>query len=314
MIEPQYITQWREEGYTIVRNCIPDKLIYSAAKMLKHYYDTPDKIKDDFGSDGIFEFPTHTHLDSITLNENLIKIVQQLLQCDTILLSQADTWAKKGSNNLEKISNNDQRMHMDYGNNSFLHPSNWYNPEAVAMIIYLSDTTITEGGTAIVPKTSSTEHLYLFPYKHMPGISNNPFINNKIHSEDYFKKNNPDVYNFRKELYQHERIITPKKGDILLYRLDIWHRGTPVKQNHTRFAMNLLWKKRDCYWINQWNPGWAKRNYYGLTEKLITKSTPLQRSVLGIPNIGDPYWTKEKIDLFKMRYPSLDIYPYLAKL
>ena len=71
--------------------------------------------------------------------------------------------------------------------------------------------------------------------------------------EDYFKQNHPDVYHFRKELYQHERIITPKKGDVLLYRLDVWHRGTPVKQNHTRFAMNLLWKNFYVYSFKNFN-------------------------------------------------------------
>ena len=81
MIKSDYITQWSEEGYTVIRNCIPDKLIHSAAKMLKHYYNIPDKIKDDFGSDGKFEFPTHTDLDSITLNENLIALdLQTLMQ------------------------------------------------------------------------------------------------------------------------------------------------------------------------------------------------------------------------------------------
>ena len=78
--------------------------------------------------------------------------------------------------------------------------------------------------------------------------------------------------------------------------------------------MNLLWKKRDCYWINNWNPGWAKRNYYGGNEKLFSKITPLQRSVLGIPFPGDKYWTKENVQLLKCRYPKIDINPYISKL
>mgnify|MGYP001372129678 CR=1 FL=1 len=30
MIDSDYITQWSEEGYTVIRDCIPDKLIHSA--------------------------------------------------------------------------------------------------------------------------------------------------------------------------------------------------------------------------------------------------------------------------------------------
>ena len=103
-------------------------------------------------------------------------------------------------------------------------------------------------------------------------------------------------------------------GDILFYRLDLWHRGTPVKKGKIRFVISLLWKKKECYWINCWNPGWTKKMYYGFLEAFICKISPLQRSVLGIPLPGDKYWNKEKIDLFKMRYPSIDITPYINSL
>ena len=61
-------------------------------------------------------------------------------------------------------------MHMDYGNNTFLHPADWYSPETVAIIIYLSDTNLTEGGTAVVPRIDNNDELYQFPYINMPGL------------------------------------------------------------------------------------------------------------------------------------------------
>ena len=52
---------------------------------------------------------------------SLINIVEQLLG-EEVLLTQSDTWCKYGTEDFFPMSNQNQRMHMDYGNNSFLHP------------------------------------------------------------------------------------------------------------------------------------------------------------------------------------------------
>ena len=314
MINSDDINKWKKEGYFIGKNIINKDLILRSHNMIKDMYMNNKLNVDDFGSQGKLEFPSNTILDKIMVHENLIKIVQKLLNHEDILLVQADAWGKKGKDDLSESSNNNQRMHMDYGNNTFLHPSHWNNPECVAMIIYLSDIKETSGGTSIVPKNEETEKLYQFPYKNMPGISNNPFINDKNSAEEYFNKHDQEIYNFRKELYKNELILEPNMGDILFYRLDSWHRGTPVMNGKVRFVINLLWKKKECYWINCWNPGWTKNMYYSYIENLITNMTPLQRSVLGIPKPGDKYWTKETINLLKMRYPNINIQHYIDKL
>lgn len=78
--------------------------------------------------------------------------------------------------------------------------------------------------------------------------------------------------------------------------------------------MNLLWKKKECFWINTWNPGFSKKNYKGIIEKIFTDITPLQRSILGIPLPDDPYWTIKKVNQLKDRYPDIDISSYLESL
>ena len=108
--------------------------------------------------------------------------------------------------------------------------------------------------------------------------------------------------------------ILANKGDILFYRLDLWHRGTPVKKNKVRYVMNLLWKKNKCYWINIWNPGWTRKMYYGYLEKLLSNMTIKQRNILGFPPVGDKYWTLKKLFYLTKRYPEIEIDPYLSKL
>ena len=97
----------------------------------------------------------------------------------------------------------------------------------------------------------------------MPGYQDLKFYNDKSHAEEYFKENHPDIYEFRQKLYQRETITQADKGDVLFYRYDIWHRGTPVNPGQTRFVVNMLWKKKECTWINVWNPGWTKKMYDG---------------------------------------------------
>lgn len=304
--------QWRNQGFTIASDLIEPLLINNSVSYLQDLYLNNKIQSKDFGSQGRLEFPSISILDQISIHNRLICCVQELLQTKDILLTQADTWVKKRDIlNTQSNSNSDQRMHMDYGNNTFLHPSKWETPEAVSIIIYLSDIDKTGGGTSIVPKNNKTKHLYNTPYLKMPGIHNYQFNNDRQCAEEYFQRDYPQIFKFRQQLYQHEIIPQPKKGDILFYRLDLWHRGTPVKEGQVRFVMNLVFKRKECFWINQWNPGWTKKMYYGGIERLFAYMSPEQRGVLGVPLPGDPYWNFERLDCFKNRYPEMDTLPYI---
>lgn len=308
------IKQWKEKGYTVIKNLFNKEIIQKCVCFLNEKFNNINSTNNDFGSNGELEFPSGKIIDQITINEKLIQIVQKFLDSENILLVQSDTWSKSGEINNNSQSNKDQRMHMDYGNNTFLHPSKWNHPEAVAAIVYFSDTSETGGGTAIVPKKGDKDELYQFPYINMPGQNKYSFFNNKKFAEEYFKKNHIEIYNFRQKLYNREIIPSYSTGDVLFYRLDIWHRGTPVLPNKIRNVMNLLWKKKECYWINTWNSGWTKKMYYGQLEKMFEEMSPLQRSLFGVPIPGDKYWTFENIQLLKQRYLNIDVNPYLSKL
>lgn len=304
---------WHTEGYYIGKNVLDTKHLKKCIEWQSKYYENINNISKDFGSNGKLEFPSNTILDWITLDESLINIVEQLLG-EEVLLTQSDTWCKYGTEDFSSMSNQNQRMHMDYGNNTFLHPSNWESPDAVSVIIYLSDSKLTGGGTAIVPKNNKTMDLYKPPYINMPGIHKYPFYNDKYNSEAALQKEGYNMLSFRDKLYRNEVLLEPNIGDILFYRLDVWHRGTPVKPNKKRIAMNLVFKKKSSFWVNQWNAGWSRKMYYGWLEEIIEKCSIKQRGVLGLPYPGDKYWNKDTINNFKLRYPNINIKPYLAKL
>ena len=300
---------------------LPEKVIDPALKWLNDNFtlDQVDPDHLDFGSpDRKFEFPTSvTPLDDLVLNEQLIIAVQQLLDTPDIRLLQADLWPKIGveADRHEAQANTDQRMHMDYGNNTVLHPD-WQSPEAVAAIIYYDDGAVTSGSTAYVPRQGDTDPVYQTPLIHMPGQAGKPFFNDRRTVENWFDKNDPDAHKLRSTLYEREQLVDFKPGTILFYRHDLWHRGTPVTPGTLRRVHNLAWRRADARGWSNWNEGWARQSYYGHVESIIGRSTPLQRSLLDFPMPGDSYWTSQRIDHVEARfgYYGFDSTPYRVAL
>ena len=299
------------------------------------------------------EFPTATILDQLVYHPSILNSVEELLGTADFILSQGDTWGKlntasevprensgeeveegdaaakiddKAYNNnnnnnggehiaIDTIggSNQDQRMHMDYGNHTFVHPPPWNCPEAVTIIIYLSNTSETGGGTAVVPKNIETDDLglYEYPYGNMPGIGSLPFHNNKQHAEAMMATLSPEMKIFRENLYQNEIIGSFNVGDVLWYRLDTWHRGTPTVPNKTRYVMNLVFKKRAAMHIHSWNGMMGVKLYSGKLNEAVIQLSPSQRAqVFAIPVLEDAYWNQETIKAFAMRFPGIDVQPY----
>ena len=319
------INQWREQGYLLVDDILEDNILRNAIKELNIIYpkvDNIDKVneiasKQDFGSNGLLEFPcTFNSINQITLSHNMIKAAEDLLG-EEIRLLQSDAWSKYGGKKTNDSKNNrDQRIHVDYANNTLVHPSSWETPDAVAMIVYFDDSEITGGCTAVVPREGKNDINYKWPLINNPGVAGLPWKNDKDTIEEILKDSHPEVYEFRKELYKKEKFAAFKPGTVLFYRHDIWHRGTPVNIGQVRRAMNLAYRRESCDWLTTWNPGWARNMYHETfyLEKLIASSSVIQRNILGFPKPGHRYWNKETLEAVEKRYGPLgfDISPYLC--
>merc|ERR1712050_605162 len=134
----------------------------------------------------------------LVLNEELIKIAHVLLKTEDIKLTQADAWCKYGSGHNENdlMGNKDQRMHMDYGMHSFLHPKNWENPDILAAILYYDDSDVCGGGTGYVRRNGVEDEAYETPYIKMPGQAGIPFWNQKQIAEDNGRKIDYELFKF----------------------------------------------------------------------------------------------------------------------
>lgn len=247
----------------------------------------------DFGSNGSGEFfsGNHTALNKIAVHPELLAKVRFILKTDQIRLVQSIPWAKYGVPTDGPNSNNDQRMHMDYGNNMYGMPLPNEPLQAVAAIVYYSNTEETGGATAIVPRISDTDPVYKWPYVHMPGIGGYPFVNDRNMAETIMDSASKKI---RDQCYSREILPTFHLGDVLLYRLDTWHRGTPVKSGKVRYTHNLLWKRADNTDIQVWNRGITRAMYSGKLERFMGSLEPEQLETLGFPLRNSKKWQSSK--------------------
>ena len=211
----------------------------------------------------------------------------------------------------------DQRMHIDGWNHMLVAPPAWDSPASVAMILYLSDSSDTGGETALVPREGARDVAYeLDSFLKTPGAADFPWINDKTHAESYFQEHYPEIHSFRQCLYARERHARFHKGSLLLYRHDLWHRGTPVTvPNSVRLTVNFSFRRRDAEWFQNWNT-WAREMYHPdqRLEKLVGGASVKQRTLLGFPLPGDNYWTEETLRCVSKRYEKFgfDPEPYLS--
>jgi len=272
-----------EQGYVILRDFID---VSDARLEMQTLFDPSDTNPvQDFGSDGRGTFPCTPALNQVTVHPKLIAIVKHYLQTTDIRLTQSVAWAKYGQTATNNQSNNDQRIHMDWGNHYWAHPpKNWYAPEVIAAIVYYSDTRETGGGTAVVARQGPDDPVYQWPFTHMPGISKWPFVNNRIDAEKVMSGTAADI---RQLCYKREEYPHFKPGDVLLYRLDTWHRGRPVNEGQVRHVHNLAWRRADAQGIQQWNRGFTQKMYYGHLEHFVSTLSAEQRETLGFPKTFD---------------------------
>jgi hypothetical protein len=325
-LTPAQITGWRERGFVLVSNLLPAALVDRLARAAQDALPAPGSAEADasfgFGSRGALDFPSPlSGLNDVTLHHGLIGAISDLLATppERLRLTQSDVWTKYGHAQEKGVyDNSDQRVHVDYPNHTLAHPAPWHRPEAVELILYLNDWSETGGSTAVVPRRGGDDPAYGWPIVDSPGIGDLRYINDKASAEEYFAKERPHLSDWRTQLYEREVRTAFRTGDILFYRHDTWHRGTPIKPGAMRTVHNITYRRADAEWISTLHVGWAWSAYRDdkFLERLIAGSSLVQRAVLGFPQPGDDYWCEETIAAVEARYGvfGMDLDPYRQAL
>lgn len=306
---------WRERGFAFVSGLFESELIERLRADALAVFPAPGSPAAakarDFGSGGRLIFPARSEaFNGLTLHTRLLASIAQLLEVATsgLRLTQSDLWPKYGqTGNPTAYDNDDQRMHVDYPNHTLVHPSPWDRPEAVELIVYLDHVADCGGATALVPREGAGDPAYRWPIVDSPGIADLDWINDRASAEADFARRRPALAGWRASLYEREQRVHFAPGDVLLYRHDLWHRGTPLTPGSLRLAHNITYRKAAAEWIGVLHPGWSWSAYHSskFFERLIATATVEQRTVLGFPAPGSDYWCAETLAAVEARYSAL---------
>jgi ectoine hydroxylase-related dioxygenase (phytanoyl-CoA dioxygenase family) len=286
-ISDKTIETLQRHGYAIVPQVLSADELAAAQRSLLQYFPTAQELRDTPQRYGfVYDDPEHLQvefpfagdaLNDISTHPELIAFVERLLGTNEVMLSQAAIWAKYAG-----TGDFDQGMHLDYQGNTLVVPRDDGDYRQVNMILYYSDVTEELGPTYVVSQ-EKTRDLPLWP-THRPR-----------------KKN--------EKLYDHERPILAKAGDLLIFSMRTWHRASDMTADFGgRFSHHFVWRS-------------AKHNFQGYhlwsrvgenpdLQRFIESAMPRQREVLGFPKIGDDYWNDQTIDAVQLRYPKMDLAPY----
>ena len=115
------------------------------------------------------------------------------------------------------------------------------------------------------------------------------------------------------ELYARERAAIGRRGSLLVYRPDVFHRGVDLtRPGSHRFLLNVSYKVAGNDWIgyhsvqsNATHPSWVQ---------FVESSTPRELELFGFPPPGHPVWTETLVNATSEKYPKLDVEPWRRAL
>jgi hypothetical protein len=115
------------------------------------------------------------------------------------------------------------------------------------------------------------------------------------------------------ELYQHEVVATAKRGTLLAYRSDVWHRGSDFgREDASRFVVVVAFRPASADWFGY--DAFPRLGNSSVFNEFVAGKTPDELALFGIPRPGHAYWNEATVDAMAQRHPGLDMTPWRAAL
>ena len=280
-----WLAAMRTDGYIVVENFLSPDEIAASRKLLADVYPSwedftkkPNWFEEVTGSPtthwALKQFPTfpaELHLN--VLKPELIEFAKAFIGDDDVMCDQSAISGKYAGHHTE-----DQDLHADYGNHTIAFPDERY----LAGMLYYVDVTVDNGATWIVSR-KHTSDAQLVPHHRS-------------------KELDP-------ALYEHQRPVEGPAGTLLLYTLKTFHRGAAfLAEEGVRFNHHFCYRPSRVPWSG-WS-SWPMQGNAPEMHRLIQMCTTDQRSAMGFPPPGDPFWNESTLAGTAARFPDLDMTPY----
>ena len=115
------------------------------------------------------------------------------------------------------------------------------------------------------------------------------------------------------QLYQHEVVATAKRGSLMAYRSDVWHRGSDfARADASRFVLVEGFRPASAEWFGY--DAFERHGNSSHWAAFVRGKTPETLALYGVPRPGHAYWTPDVVDALAAKYPGLDVAPWRAAL
>ena len=282
---PRHAREIVEQGFTIIEGFLTDDevaaaqaSVYSLAPSWNQHardperYPVPPRLQYEFP-----DFPTL--LQNNVVRDALLALLEQVIGTSDLRLSLSFLWFKYASAGFRE-----QELHSDMMNQTLAYPRDDGIYRQVLGALYYTDVPVDLSPTCVLSR--QVDEL-------RPG---------------------GDVFRPRAEYpdyYEREVKVAVPAGSLLLYGLSTLHRGGALTAKEgLRVSHHFAFRSSAVEW-GQWR-GWAKEALKPELTHFLTQATPRQRNLLGFPLPGDPFWTTEVLKGLSVRYPDMDLAPYLA--
>jgi hypothetical protein len=275
-----------DRGFAVVEGFLDADTLAAARDALWTVFPTPEAYfaapgdHPEFAASqfaGLRNFPyADWALNRLPAYPDLIDAAERFLGATDLEIYKIELWAKYSG-----AINYDQFHHRDYGNHTLVIPSGEQRHTQMTTFILLSDVTELDGPTRLAP-IDKTRDLPISQLRTTFG-----------------------------ELFDVEEAAVGPAGSLMIYRTDVFHRGSAfTAPGRSRFAMLVDFQERGWPWTGKM--AWPNSgNHPGLADALI-RMTPRQRDLFGWPPIGSDYWTPRTLAGVAARYPQMDLTPYGA--
>jgi hypothetical protein len=275
-----------DNGFTVVEGFLDWDTLQAAQDALWELYPRPEAYfadpgayprfaKSQFAGLRFFPYPSWA-LNRVAVYPDLIDAAERFCGTTEIDCYKIELWAKYAG-----AVDYDQHHHRDYENHTIVVPRADQAMAQMTCFILLSDVTELDGPTKVVP-VHKTRHIPI-------GVS-------QTKMGDFFED---------------EIAVTGPAGSMLIYRTDVFHRGSNfAAEGRSRFVMPIDFKPRGWRW--QGKLAWPDQSLRPGWKEAMVRMTPRERDLFGWPPPGDGYWNEQTLADVALRYPGIDLSPYGA--
>jgi hypothetical protein len=280
--------QWRTEGWALVDGLVPEEDVDAVAGELEELF-AADTFADYNRSTGFGDgSPEGRRFRSTQFHGmrgfpqpgcpslNDLFLHPRLIEFARLALEEDDLRIYQAAmwGKWAGAVNYEQPLHQD-GNHSLVPPRMERGFWHLETFLYLSDVDVDCAPPRLVPKSGSA-----VPYD---------------------------------DLYKNEVVATGRRGSLLAYRSDVWHRGTDfLRPDASRFVLVESFRPAAADWFGY--DAFPRLGLDSTFRAFAAGKSPEELALFGVPRPGHDYWNEATVEAMAAKYPGLDVSPWQAAL